>query len=307
MKYQIIKMSFPGAVHFGDGGLATCTNVLPADTVFSALCCEASRIGKNVENLVTMVKNGSLIISDALPFIRDRYYIPKPLLKRSGDGESDPSVAKLYKKLNYLPVDRLDDYLAGAMNVAAETNYFHDHYGKFFLSQKAAVSGRENTMPYAVELFRFSDESGLYICVGYESDEAFSLILEIFESLQYSGIGGKLSSGYGQFTIRMAKREAEFEDRLCSEFKKKMTLSICLPRDDELEQALEGAGYLLVKRGGFVASLRYADTSRKKQDLYLMRAGSVFSHEFRGDVYDVSAGGSHPVYRYAKPFFLGVV
>jgi len=302
-------MSFPGAVHFGDGGLATCTKVLCADTVFSALCCEAARIGESrLKQLVADVKGGKLIISDALPFIRDRYYIPKPLLERKGDHESDPSVAKLYKKLEYLPVSRLKDYLAGKLDVREETNYFHDHYGKSFLSQKAAVSGRENSNPYAVGLFRFSEESGLYLCVGYEEDETFFGLLEIFESLQYSGIGGKLSSGYGQFRIRIGNCIPDFEERFSSDrWEKKMTLSICLPRDDELEQSLDEARYLLVKRSGFVASFRYAETSRKKQDCYLMRAGSVFCHGFQGDVFDVSAGGFHPVYRYAKPFFLGVI
>jgi CRISPR-associated protein Csm4 len=309
MKYQILKMSFPGAVHFGDGGLATCTTVLCADTVFSALCCEAARNGENmVEQLVADVKGGKLIISDALPFIRDRYYIPKPLLERSGDHESDPSVAKLYKKLNYLPINRLDDYLAGTLDVTEETNYFHDHYGKSFLLQKARVSGLENSEPYAVGLFRFSEGSGLYICVGYEEDEIFFRLLEIFEPLQYSGIGGKVSSGYGQFRIRIGNCIPDFEERFSSNRReKKMTLSICLPKDDELEQSLDGARYLLVKRSGFVASFRYADTFRKKQDCFLMRAGSVFCHEFQGDVFDASAGGSHPVYRYAKPFFLEVI
>ena len=27
---------------------------------------------------------------------------------------------------------------------------------------------------------------------------------------------------------------------------------------------------------------------------------------FAGDIYDVSEGGKHPVYRYAKPIFMGV-
>ena len=40
--------------------------------------------------------------------------------------------------------------------------------------------------------------------------------------------------------------------------------------------------------------------------MYVFAAGSCFKNEFEGDIYDVTNGGSHPVYRYAKPLFMGV-
>ena len=85
-----------------------------------------------------------------------------------------------------------------------------------------------------------------------------------------------------------------------------MLLSTALPRDEELEKSLEGATYLLEKRSGFVSSDKYADEQRKKKDMYVFMAGSYFVNCFDGDIYDVSEGGSHPVYRYAKPMFMGV-
>lgn len=85
-----------------------------------------------------------------------------------------------------------------------------------------------------------------------------------------------------------------------------MLLSVALPADDELENALENASYLLEKRSGFVASSDYAEEWRKKRDLYVFTAGSCFVNCFAGDIYDVSEGGKHPVYRYAKPIFMGV-
>ena len=50
----------------------------------------------------------------------------------------------------------------------------------------------------------------------------------------------------------------------------------------------------------------YAEEYRRKRDLYVFAAGSCFKNEFEGDIYDVTNGGSHPVYRYAKPLFMGV-
>lgn len=85
-----------------------------------------------------------------------------------------------------------------------------------------------------------------------------------------------------------------------------MLLSTALPKNGELEAALDGATYLLERRSGFVASDRYADEWRKKRDLYVFASGSCFVNRFNGDVIDVSDGGGHGVYRYAKPVFIGI-
>ena len=44
----------------------------------------------------------------------------------------------------------------------------------------------------------------------------------------------------------------------------------------------------------------------RKNDLYVFSAGSTFTKDFSGDVYDVSNNGRHSVYRYAKPMLMGV-
>ena len=309
MKYKIIKMDFQSAVHFGNGGLAAGESVLPADTVFSALCCEAVRRKDNsLDLLVSAAKKGTIHITDALPFIKDRYYVPKPIYKMAVDKNEDPSIRKTYKKLAYIPVDALETYLKGEMDVVKEAEYFHDHYGKSFLVQKAAVSCLENAMPYGIGLFRFFEGSGLYMCIGCESDDEENLLLDILDSLQYSGLGGKTSSGYGQVRITPLKMNQILEKRLQNNnYSRWMSMSICLPKDDELENVLDNASYLLVRRGGFIASDTYADTARKKREMYLMKSGSTFKNKFDGDVFDVSNGGTHPVYRYAKPFFMGVI
>ena len=78
-------------------------------------------------------------------------------------------------------------------------------------------------------------------------------------------------------------------------------------KEDELEEALNGAEYLLCKRSGFVDSAGYAKEQQRKRDLYVLKAGACVGMKFQGDVYDVSGkNGAHPVYRYAKPMFLEV-
>ena len=86
----------------------------------------------------------------------------------------------------------------------------------------------------------------------------------------------------------------------------KMLLSVALPLDNELDNALTGAQYLLVKRSGFTAPDNNDTELLKKKDLYVFSSGSYFKNTFKGDVYDVSRGASHPVYRYAKPMFMEI-
>ena len=85
-----------------------------------------------------------------------------------------------------------------------------------------------------------------------------------------------------------------------------MTLSVSLAQEDEMEEVLQGASYLLEKRSGFVYSETFAAEQRKKKDLYVFSSASCFNRRFRGDIYDVAEGGNHKVYRYAKPLFMGM-
>ena len=79
-----------------------------------------------------------------------------------------------------------------------------------------------------------------------------------------------------------------------------------MAKNDELEAILENAGYVMLKRSGFINSYTYADNFQKKSDFYCFAAGACFEKKFEGDVFDVSQGGTHPVWRYAKPMLMGV-
>ncbi|MDR2400846.1 MAG: hypothetical protein LBD73_04245, partial [Deferribacteraceae bacterium] len=82
MDYSIFKLTFKTALHAGSKNLADSGYKLYADTIFSALCHEALKIrGEDgIEELVRLASEDRLIISDALPFIKDTYFIPKPIL-----------------------------------------------------------------------------------------------------------------------------------------------------------------------------------------------------------------------------------
>lgn len=308
MKSQLFKLSFTGSVHFGDGGLMKAKSTLSADTVFSALCIEALGQGQTaLEQLIEGVRADRIRISDGLPYIGDDYYVPKPLVQLDREQKGDSSVKKAVKKLEYLPVQCLEEYVRGDLDIKKQSEYFQDAFGAYRFVEKAAVFEAEDSMPYGVSVFQYYDRSGLYLCVQYERKEDLELVEGLLLQLSFSGIGGKKSSGYGRFDLLYGKMPSAFERHLNGTYEKYMTLSVSVPGDEEIKKVLEGSGYRLIRRSGFIDSPAYANTFRKKRDIYLMAPGSVFSERFSGQLVDVSSGGRHPVYRYAKPVWLGVM
>ena len=102
MKYKLFRLSFPNGLLLGSGGAY-------ADTIFSALCIEALQTGE-LQKLVDFTKKGELKISDTFPFIKEKLYITKPLIKpKRKKEEEDEGAKKIFKKLKYIPLNKLTD------------------------------------------------------------------------------------------------------------------------------------------------------------------------------------------------------
>lgn len=300
-------MSFQTAVHFGNGNLENGEYTFCADTLFSALCQEACKQDISLlEKLCEYVFSDQLRLSDAFPYMGNTYYLPKPMMRIEREQKDASSVLKkAYKKLKYIPIDFFGGYLRGEYDVLNEIGM--GALGSYEVKTAVAIRGNEETEPYRVGQFYFNEGNGLYFIVGYESTEAIMLLEELLESLSYSGIGGKRSAGYGRFTMNVKKISETLEKLLEAKASRYMSISLSLPKETELEEVLKDAEYILCKRSGFVASETYAKEQMRKKDLYLFKAGACFTKKYDGDVYDVSSdNGSHPVYRYAKPLFVGV-
>lgn len=302
MQYSIYKLEFQTGVHFGTGMLNESAYTFQADQLFSALYIEALKMNCEKE-LFDCVKNGKLLFSDAFPYFGQQYMIPKPMLYVEPKVKGISEQKKKYKKIQFIPVEQLEDFLDGTMDLDGE---IFKGYGTYMQQSMVNVRNNEETLPYRVGTFYFSENCGLYIIVAYESESEKTLAENLLEGLSYTGIGGKKSVGLGKFNLLRGKMSKCMQEHLERDSNKKILLSVALPRDEELECALNGASYQLSKRSGFVASSDYADEWRKKKELFVFVSGSCFEQLFEGDVYDVSDGGSHPVYRYAKSLFMGV-
>lgn len=307
MEYQLYQFRFSSSVHFGSGSLDQSEYTFCADTLFSALCQVAVRMGKKtLDTLIGYVEDGSLLISDGFPYVNQELFLPKPIMyiERNGNETGDSSIKKTYKKMKYVPVSDFDLYLKGEFPIESAATL--KQLGAYQMKTSAAVRGLEDAMPYRVRTFRFGEGNGLYIICGYEKDNQRKLMEELMEYLMLDGLGGKRSSGLGRFECVPVKMNRILADRLGKKSARYMTLSVSLPQPQELDDVLEHSNYLLQKRSGFVVSEQYSGEWMRKKDAYLFAAGSCFSKTYQGCILDVSSGGAHPVYRYAKPIFLGV-
>lgn len=302
MEYSIYKLDFHTGVHLGNGMLNDSDYTFGADQLFSALYIEGIKLCCE-QKFYSMVHEGRLLFSDTFPYVGKQYMVPKPMLYVEPVKRGSSEQKKIYKKMKFIPVDSLEAFFNGTQDFSYDPM---ENYGYFEQQPMACVRRDEETKPFRVGTFYYAKDCGLYVIAAHESSEEKYMLEELLEALSYTGIGGKKMSGLGKFTLRPAKLPEIFSKYLQQDSGVRLLLSTALPKEDELSEALDGASYKLIKRSGFVASTEYAPESRKKRDLYVCSAGSCFKHCFKGDIYDVSDGGNHSVYRYAKPLFMGV-
>lgn len=303
MIYRLYKLEFFNNVHFGKNSLNDAEISFAADTLYSAFCIEAVKNG-NLNQLYEKVQNGQLIFSDAFPYQGKTYYLPKPHIRiEKTESRGNSSEKKKIKKMKFIPVEQLESWLKGQF--VPDNKYDLSELGKNGIKVSVAVRGKEEPEPYRVKYYTFNEGNGLYFIAG-GTEENLTFMEELLTSLSYSGLGGKRYSGMGRFDYMTDKVPEIIEKRIQQKASRYMLLSTALPEEKELPEVLENADYQLLRRGGFVASEMYADQQMRKRDLYVFAAGSCFGKTFDGKVYDVSSGGRHPVYRYAKGFFMGV-
>jgi CRISPR-associated protein Csm4 len=279
-----------------------------------------------------MAEEGKLLISDALPFResdkdkKEELFLPRPLMPAAGrktqfgapKAGDDIKNKKALKKLKYIPVSGFSEYLKYLKGEIENFDPGEDalsEFGVFETRIMASVSGREETLPFHMAVFHFHPGCGLYLIIAFEQEEQAAFVKKLLTSMSLSGVGGKRTAGLGKFELDdevyldspyTDAQEIIAEMLLDTQAMWQMAVSTGLPRPGELKEATESGWYGLLRRGGFVQSRFYSDTPQKRKAMYFMPAGSCFKKRFEGGIFDVSAGGRHPVYRYGKPLFVGV-
>ena len=294
MTYKMYIMNFQ-STHFGAGTLDSSKMTFAADRLFSALAIEAKKMGK-MEEFVSIAGQDEFVLTDAFPYLSVPF-LPKPIgfpkfeqPDLTTDVKEVRRQAKMAKKLQFIPLDKFDSYVNGTLFKDA------DHaVTNIVTKNQPHVDGNL----FQVSTVRFRDASSLYV-IANESE----LLNELMASLQYTGIGGKRSSGYGQFDLTILDFPDSFKNRLTKVHQGPvMTLTTSLPVEKELEYAMETGSYLLSKSSGFALSTETKENFRK-QDLYKFASGSTFSETYTGQIVDVRPlDFPHEVLNYAKPLF----
>lgn len=305
---KAVKLSFSAPVHFGTGRLSSAAYTCDAATLFSALYLEALNLGME-EDLLAAAQSGELALSDEFPYSGETLYLPKPMVRLEpadeSESRSDSRMKKASKKLKYVSRDKYRSFLSGDFDALEELEHFNS-IGSSALRTRVNLTreSKNDAEPYHVGGFSFARDAGMYFLVQGGFD-----LRPLLDSLQFAGLGGKRSSGYGRFSYEIA--DGGFLEGLTaggSNDKVFVLLSCAVPTREELtDELLAGARYALVRKSGFIQSVTHHASPQKKRDLYLFSSGSVFLRPFYGDIFDVNATpGSHPVYRYARALWAEV-
>lgn len=311
MKNIIVKLYFDGSIHFGSGVLESSSDNLCSDSIFSAICCEYAKTNNTdaIKELVNNIRNNKIRISDAFPFNEETFYLPKPFVRIESQNNNDSLKKKTIKKLRFIPAEMYQEYIDGEINIDQCKVILNDisTIGCSGLKEKVCIAGEQNDpQPYYVGDYTFAQGKGLWFIISTDNEKFMEELKEIIISLGSSGIGGKRSSGYGRFRPVFQDAPDFLNDSLNKESQRYITLSVCLPKNYELSDVISHADFSVIKRSGFVYSLDDHINAIKKDDMYLIGAGSCFDRKFCGDVYECSSISKYPVYRYAKPMFFSI-
>ncbi len=337
-RYVILPLRFLTAVHFGDasqgGGLNEVETLCRADTFYSALCVEALKKSTvDFEAWISKTQEGRIVISDLLPWYfregRYEWYIPKPVMnveagptaKRETltEARSLSTFRKQSKKRAFLRASDMMMYMDDLVYYSSSLEE-EPAFGSY--ASDTHFNGRTRT-PYSAGSFSFHEDrakderAGLYLLLRLEDEADLTSVTALIRWTGLSGIGGRRSSGMGQFVLDhepILLKSGDWDD--CDEAAlfgmledkdsdTQVALSSFLPMAEEAAQAAKGRG-LWLKRSGFTWT-EGMDAPVKEKSIYMMASGSTFSARLTGRIADVSTPAvGHPVYRYGKGFFLGV-
>lgn len=298
MDYRLYRLDFYNGVRFGKGTLDRTDITFHADTLFSALYQEAMKLGKQ-NQFHDAVSAGRILFSDGFPYAGKIFYLPNPVR----DGE-------------YIPAELLPAAMeSGEWEQSREDMV---NLGKYQMKVSAAIRGQQEPQPYRVENFYFNEGNGLYIIVRFENEESRYLFEELLDNLQYTGLGGRKSSGLGRFEYMGCEVSDFFREHLEKRSDRNILLSTAFPRSDELELVLRSADYKLIRRSGFIDTKIPELQTLRKKDRYVFAPGSCFfmgtfkgrlieeAEEFWNEYDEDYVTDSHPVYQYEKALFLGI-
>ena len=333
-QHYLFRLTFDTPVHFGaaeqGGTLEKIRITAKSDTLLSAICTEAANIGgqEYIDRLIELIQQDKLSVSDLLPYYYDEkkknieYYLPKPILMPAPlahknetfrQAKQSSTERKKQKKMKYIRASEMKEYLA-AIQTGRQYQATQRQFGAPYIVTR--VNNREQQpLPYYVGAYRFAKQTGLYFILSLQEPSDIEWLCTIIDSLGYSGIGGKRTSGYGKFHLEEDHIELDeygiTEDdqtlwQMLSDTtsEQQMLISCLLPTQSDLNIVKQGT-YQLIKRSGF-----YTDTAdsiiKKRSSIYMIDSGSCLPSRISGTADILIDNDEHPIWRSGKGLYVGL-
>lgn len=295
----VYKLQPRGAFHFGERGVGIeeTANILHSDTLFAAIVSAWWKMGRDGDALTRQALANPdaprFRISSAFPYAGEVLFFPAPQTKL---GE-----AKSLKKVRFVSegalerlqiLDKIDaeDELIQHGQVwvtPQERNQIQrdelwSREDESFAPHVAIdrVTSRSNV--YYAGRITYARDCGLYFWAEFE-DTAYQTLLEAaLQFLEHEGLGGRRSTGHGQFTFRRLDRKLPQS----ADANYWMTLSLYYPRPLERRaHILRDAQYSLILRRGWIDS---TETRRfRRKGVWMANEGSLFTGQAIGEVLDL--------------------
>lgn len=330
LQLKIYKLHFTSPLHIGsvreDYGTSLAT--ISSDAMYAALTACLAKLGKEIP------ADGDLgcTISSLFPFYqKDKQtdailFLPRP--QQAQVKAKDPTKLKEYKKVCWLELSAFNQAINGGNpfdtcsicgkylmkpDMSFGVDYDKKPYSDFVVSQvseRVAIpdrKGHEDADPFYMDRVSFRDYSGLYFMTHGDC----SLLNEALRLLALEGVGTDRNVGNGYFEYETTTITLD----LPNDANHVLALSSFIPESkNQLEEMLasDQSAYELQRRGGWITT--YPNQSLRKNVIYMLSAGSVFSYQadsvmtlgkmvdLRPDLPEVE----HPIWRNGKALFVPI-
>lgn len=296
MKFTTYRLYFQGSLHLGDVRLdyGNSEDQIHSDTLQAAVIAALAAVGD-------APNSGDLpfAVSSMFPFYTDQetetpcYFFPRPMLRFNTTIDTS-GFAKKLKRSQWLDQQYFEQVIHGEC-IADFGGSDQSHFQDGFVHRKRINSPFifRQTLPrvkvprsydskekadnepqiFYMQVVRFTKGAGMYFLANGD-DASLAMLERALTILQDQGFGTDRNVGNGHFEWE----KGTLTLRTPEEGSYMTNLSLFCPESPEqLSQMLQGDGhYELKKRGGWITT--DGDLSIRKRSAYMMREGSVFSH-----------------------------
>ncbi len=311
--YYMYELTFNSFLHIGNKKLDDVNISMDSDTFFSAIINEIAENfdDEYIELFVEKAKEDKFLISNLFPYSGRKYYLPKPLAVNENSKDIEQFTKKDEEKIQYIEfanIPRYYGYLKGEYELKEEDikSFKNSNFGEKVIFTKNNLQQEEPEL-FSVGAFKFNYKSGLYFYCYIEEDlkEIFD---KVMKSLSYTGIGGKKSTGYGNFNFKVIEIPKKYPiyKRLSGEKGDvNMLISFTIPTERDLIILKDNATYYeITKKTGFNYSKSSKKPMYKKKPVVGLKSGSVMSEKMKGDIIDISnKKDNHAIYKYGKAMY----